>query len=117
MKDTIVLKNGTVIELEVGASLTALQVVSANREAMAATWGQFTSENLSEVQIKNGDGLVVGNYTDLVLVSETSIVRTDGTILTTYCLREKTPEEKRLDALEETTDALVMESLNGGETA
>ena len=44
---------------------------------------------------------MVGNYTDLVLVSETSMVAADGTVLTTYSLREKTDEEKRLDALEE----------------
>lgn len=49
---------------------------------------------------ENGDGTVVGNYTDLVLVSEMSVIATDGTVLTTYSLREKTAEEKRLDALE-----------------
>lgn len=43
---------------------------------------------------------MVGNYTDLVLVSETSVIATDGAVLTTYSLREKTAEEKRLDALE-----------------
>ena len=44
---------------------------------------------------------MVGIYSDLVLVSETSMVAADGTVLTTYSLREKTDEEKRLDALEE----------------
>lgn len=101
MKDTMILKNGTIIELEAGASLGALQVAAANRAAMVTTWEALTPDNLTEVQIKNGDGLVVGNYTDLVLVSETSMVAADGTVLTTYSLREKTDEEKRLDALEE----------------
>lgn len=101
MKDKLVLKNKVEIELEAGASLSGLQVVSANREAMAVTWGQLTEDNLAEVQVKNGDGTVVGTHTDLLLVSETSIVRPDGTILTTYCLHEKTAEQKRLDALEE----------------
>lgn len=99
-KDTLVLKNGNEIELEAGASLGALQVAAPDRAGMLAVWEQLTPENLSVVQIKNGDGLVVGNYTDLVLVSETSVVGIDGTVLTTYNLREKTPEEKRLDALE-----------------
>lgn len=116
MKDTLVLKNGNEIELEAGASLGALQVAAADRTAMLATWEKMTPENLSSVQIKNGAGLVVGNYTNLVLVSETSVVAIDGSILTTYCLREKTAEERRLDALEETTDMLVMETLMGGET-
>lgn len=101
MKDTMILKNGTIIELEAGASLGALQAVAADRAAMVATWAQLTPENLSAVQVKNSDGTVVGNYTDLVLVSETSIMATDGSVLTTYNLREKTAEEKRLDALEE----------------
>ena len=52
------------------------------------------------MQIKNGDGVTVGNYVDLVLTSETSVVAENGTVLTTYSLREKTIEEKRLDALE-----------------
>ena len=90
MKDTMILKNGTIIELEAGASLGALQVVATDRAAMVAA-----------VQIKNGDGIVIGNYTDLVLASETSTVSADGAVLTTYSLREKTDIEKRLDAVEE----------------
>lgn len=96
----MILKNGTIIELEAGASLGALQVAAADRAAMVATWEALTPDNLTTVQIKNGDGTVVGNYTDLVLVSETSVIATDGAVLTTYSLREKTAEEKRLDALE-----------------
>ena len=48
-----------------------------------------------------GAGLTIGTYTDIVLVSETSAVSPDGSVLTSYHLREKTDEEKRLDALEE----------------
>ena len=68
---------------------------------MLATWELLTPGNLAAVQIKNGAGLTVGTYTDLVLVSETSVVAVDETVLTTYSLREKTAEERRLDALEE----------------
>ena len=101
MKDTMILKNGTIIELEAGASLGSIQVAAANRAAMVTTWEALTHDNLTAVQIKNGDGLVVGNYTDLVLVSETSMVAADGTVLTTYSLPVQNLEEKRLDALEE----------------
>ena len=99
-KDKLILKNGHEIELEAGASLGALQVLSADRAAMLATWELLTPDNLAAVQIKNGAGLTVGTYTDLVLASETSVVASDGTVLTTYSLREKTTEERRLDALE-----------------
>ena len=93
-KDKLILKNGAEIELEAGASLGALQVLSADRAAMLATWELLTPDNLAAVQIKNGAGLTVGTYTDLVLVSETSVVAPDGKVLTTYSLRPKTDVER-----------------------
>lgn len=100
-KDTLVLKDGTAVKLETGASLGSLQVLSENKEDMVNVWDKLTGDNLSSVQIKNGSGLTVGNYTDLVLVSETSTVQTDGHILTSFCLREKDALEKRIETVEE----------------
>lgn len=100
MKDTLVLKDGTTIELETGASLGALQVKSIDRAAMLQTWKQLTEDNLSQVQIVNASGLTVGRYENLMLVFESSVVAADGTVTTTYCLREKTGVEKRLDSVE-----------------
>lgn len=99
MKDTLILKDGTVIELEAGASLGALQVLSADKASMVSTWDKLTRDNLSSVQVKNGEGDVIGNDTDLLLVSETSVVQEDGSILTTYNLRQKTEMEKILERL------------------
>ena len=100
-KDKMILKDNTTIELEAGAYLSNIQVVAADRAGMVEIWKKMTDDNLSNVQIQTGDGLTIGTYTDLVLVSETSTVSPDGTVLTSYHLREKTDEEKRLDALEE----------------
>lgn len=103
-KDKLIMKDGTEIELETGASLGSLGVLSTDKAAMVSTWDRLTVENLSEVRIKNGDGLVVGSYTGLVLVSETSKVQADGSILTYYNVREKTDIEKlaeRVAAVEE----------------
>lgn len=100
MKDTMILKDGTTVELEAGASLAAIQVAAADRTAMLQVWQKLTEENLAEVQIKNGSGLTVGTYTDLMLVSETSTVDADGAVTTTYNLREKSAIEKRLDSVE-----------------
>lgn len=88
------------VELEAGASLGALQVLSADRAAMLATWELLTPDNLAAVQIKNGAGLTVGTYTDLVLVSETSVVTSDGAVLTTYSLRPKTAVERLTERVE-----------------
>ena len=93
-KEKLILKNGAEVELETGASLGALQVLYADRAAMLATWELLTPDNLSQVQIKNGAGLTVATYTDLVLVSETSVVASDGMVLTTYSLRHKTDVER-----------------------
>lgn len=100
MKDTMILKDGTTVELEAGASLAAIQVAAADRTAMLQVWQKLTEENLAEVQIKNGSGLTVGTYTNLMLVSETSTVDADGAVTTTYNLREKSAVEKRLDSVE-----------------
>ena len=105
-KDIMIFKDGSEISLEAGASLGNIQVISESKYDMISCWEKFTNENLSEVQIKNGDYLTVGTYKNLVLVSETSTVRPDKTILTSYSLREKTAEEVRLDALEDGQDVL-----------
>ena len=104
--DKMILKDNTIIELEAGASLSNIQVAAADRADMVAIWEKMTADNLSSVQIQTGDGLTVRTYTDLVLVSETSTVSPDGSVLTSYRLREKTDEEKRLDALEEGQEVL-----------
>lgn len=113
-KDKLILKDGSEIELETGASLNHLGVVSTDKEAMVSTWESLTGFNLARVHIKNGDGLVVGEYTDLILVSETSTINVDGTILTYFNLREKSDIEKRLDAVEEgqsVQDGAIMETI------
>lgn len=98
--NVLVLKNGTKINLAVGASLSDLQVESDSREAMLETWKQLTDENLKAIRIETEEGLTIGNYKDAILVSETSVLEGEK-VKTSFNLREKTSEEKRLDALEE----------------
>ena len=108
--------NNLEMELEACASINAMEVVFPTWQEAAVAIAQLTPANLSAVQIQNGDGLIVGRYTDMVLQPGAWDVQSDG-IHITVSLREKTAEEKRLDALEDTTDTLVMEALMGGETA
>ena len=86
--------------MESGASLRDVRALFTDRQSMLATWGQMTEENLSEVAIKNGEGITVGRYESLVLESETSAVRLDGSVLTSFYFREKTDMEKRMDTVE-----------------
>lgn len=103
MKDTLILKDQTTLEIEAGASLTNITILSANKAEMVEKWDKMTKDNLSAVQVKNADGAVIGNYMDLILVSETSTILADGTISTALHLREKTDMER----LEEKVEALM----------
>lgn len=98
-KDKIILSNNHEIEIESGASLSDIRVVSDTKYDMLSAWDMLTPENLSSVRVVNGDGMTVGNYSNLILASETSTEK-DGKIETSFNLREKTETEKRLDALE-----------------
>lgn len=100
MKDTLTLKDGTKIEMESGSSLSDIKVISDNKVAMVELWDKLTEDNLEEVVVKNGDGVTVGNYSDLVLTSETSMLRKNESVLTSFNFREKSDVEKRLDAME-----------------
>ena len=94
-KDKLILKDGSTIELEAGASLTALQVICQSADDVILLWKRLTQENLQEVTVKNGADLIVGVYSEMATEQE------DGTVKVLFGLREKTAEEKRLDALEE----------------
>lgn len=98
--DKMILKDGTEVTLEAGSSLTDIRVASASREAMLTVWEKLTPDNLAEVTIKTDAGLTVGEYTDLILEAETSVVDSAGAVATSFRMRQKTDAEKRLDALE-----------------
>ena len=100
VKDTLTLKDGTIIKMESGASLSDIKILSDSMEDMIVVCNSMTADNLAKVTVKNSDGVVVGRYSDLVFVSETSTIQEDGTVLTSFNLREKTETEKRLDAME-----------------
>lgn len=123
MSEVLKLKNGSEINIEPGASLSSMGVVSASKEEMIATWDLLTVENLKEVQIENAEGEVIGEYSDLVLDLETSLVQADGTILTYFSLRQKTEVEllreevEALKAGQELQDGAIVElaEIVGGE--
>jgi hypothetical protein len=100
MKDKLILKDKTTLEIEAGATLSAITVLSSTKEEMIEKWDALTKENLSSVEIKNSDDITIATYTDLILTSETSVVLEDGTISTSFNLREKTDVEKLQEEVE-----------------
>lgn len=98
-KEKMILNDGTEIKLETGASLTELTTVFTDWTAAASVIPKLTEDNLASVQVQNGEGLTVGNYTDLVLQPGSWEEKADGLYIT-ISLREKTEIEKRLDKVE-----------------
>ena len=94
MRDKLILNDQTEIEIKSASALNDIRVLSQTKAEMVATWDKLTAGNLASVQLKNADGVTVGLYTDLVLVNETSTIREDGAILTSFNLRRKTDQER-----------------------
>lgn len=101
MNDKLILKDGSVINIESGSSLDSINVVSSTKADMTATWDLLTVENLKTVQVKNNEDNVIGEYHNLVLEDETSMVQSDGTIFTRFRLRQKTEIEVLKERVEE----------------
>ena len=80
-KRKLLLKDGTAIILEAGSCLGQMEAAYEGREALMTDWEKMTKENLSRVQIKNGD-TVTGTYEHLILGDPVLVVRgkEDGTL-------------------------------------
>ena len=100
MKDILLFNDKTTIDLESGSMLDDIKILSATKQDMLAAWDKFTDFNLKSVQIKNTYGVPVGHYENLVLENETSVIRSDGSILTSFRLREKSDVELLKEQIE-----------------
>lgn len=100
MKDYLVLSDESTIELEAFSSLGNLLVLSDNKQSMISTWDKFTPENLVNIRIESPDGTAIGKYKDIALVSETSYIQEDGSILTSYKLTGEQVKEEAEDTEE-----------------
>jgi len=108
-KDVLVLHDNSEVELESGASLGALQVLTADKEVMIAVWDRLTADNLATAQLKSSDGVIVGRYADLVPADPviTAVhVNVDGSIRTTFSVRKKTDLEKLAEQVAANTETL-----------
>lgn len=100
MSEVLVLKDGSKINIEPGASLSSIGVVSATKEEMIAVWDLLTMENLKEVHFKNAEGEVIGEYANLIFENETSVIQADRSIITYFNLRQKTEVELLREEIE-----------------
>lgn len=109
MKNKLVLNNQAPIEIEAGSSLSDIRVIFQTKYDMISIWEMLTEDNLKFIQIQNEDGVIVSLYENILLSSETSTLQPDGTIMTSFHLREKTVVEllkERVEHLESGQEVL-----------
>ena len=102
--DKIILKNKTEFEIAEGASLSNIQIQSANFAGIETITKAFSGDNLAEATFTH-NGEISGKYTDLKSdgfsynpnVGEDG--KEDGTYTVTVRLRTKTEMEKAIDEL------------------
>ena len=99
--DKLKFVDGTIIDIEEGASLGEVTHIATNEANAMYVCGKVTAENVASLQFLHGDA-VTGDYQNVVIAAPTT--REDGegeTVIVRMHFREKTDVELRLDALEE----------------
>lgn len=99
--DKLKFVDGTVVEIEEGATLSDVTHIASNEANAMYVCGKVTPENVASLQFLHGEA-VTGDYQNVIIAAPTT--REDGegeTVIVRMHFREKTDVELRLDALEE----------------
>lgn len=99
--DKLKFLDGTIIDIEDGASLSDVTHIATNEANAIYVCGKVTAENVASLQFLHGEA-VTGDYQNVIIAAPTT--REDGegeTVVVRMHFREKTDVELRLDALEE----------------
>lgn len=99
--DKLKFLDGTIIDIEDGATLSEVTHIASNEANALFVCGKVTAENVSTLQFLHG-GAVTGDYQNVIIAAPTT--REDGegeTVIVRMHFREKTDLEIRVDALEE----------------
>lgn len=102
--DKMKLLDGTIIDIEEGASLGEVTHIASNEANAIYVCGKVTPENVASLQFLHGDA-VTGDYQNIVIAAPTT--REDGeegAVIVRMHFREKTDLELRVDALEESQE-------------
>lgn len=102
--DKLKFLDGTIIDIEEGASLSEVTHIASNEANALYVCGKVTAENVSTLQFLHGDA-VTGDYQNVIIAAPTT--REDGegeTVIVRMHFREKTELELRVDALEESQE-------------
>lgn len=98
--DKLKFVDGTIIDIEDGATLSDVTHIATNEANAMYVCGKVTAENVASLQFLHGEA-VTGDYQNVVIAAPTT--REDGeegAVIVRMHFREKTDVELRLDALE-----------------
>lgn len=99
--DKLKFVDGTIIEIEEGASLGEVTHIATNEANAMYVCGKVTAENVASLQFLHGEA-VTGDYQNVIITAPTTRENGEGeTVIVRMHFREKTDVELRLDALEE----------------
>lgn len=99
--DKLKFMDGTIIDIEDGASLGDIMHIARNEADALFVCGKVTAENVAHIEFFHGE-LLTGQYDNVIIAAPTT--REDGedeSVIVRMHFREKTDVELRLDALEE----------------
>ena len=102
--DKLKFVDGTIIDIEDGATLSDVTHIASNEANAMYVCGKVTPENVSTLQFLHGDA-VTGDYQNVIIAAPTT--REDGengAVIVRMHFREKTDLEIRVDALEESQE-------------
>lgn len=102
--DKLKFLDGTIIDIEEGASLGEVTHIAANEAGAMFVCGKVTADNVSHLEFLHDDA-VTGQYDGIVIAAPTTRENGEGeTVIVRMHFREKTDVELRLDALEESQE-------------
>lgn len=102
--DKIKFNDGTIFEIEDGASLGEVTYIAPTEPDALFICGEVTPENVEHLEfLHNND--VIGVYDNITIAAPTTRENGEGeTVIVRMHFREKDPLELRLDALEESQE-------------
>lgn len=99
--DKLKFTDGTIIDIEEGASLAEVTHIASNEANAMFVCGKVTAENVASLQFLHGEA-ITGDYQNVIIAAPTTREDGDeGAVIVRMHFREKTDVELRLDALEE----------------
>lgn len=99
--DKLKFTDGTIIDIEDGATLSEVTHIASNEANALYVCGKVTAENVASLQFLHGEA-VTGDYQNVIIAAPTTREDSEnGAVIVRMHFREKTDVELRLDALEE----------------